>query len=1199
MSEYNPFLIPPQTFDTNQPHMKQRRANTQLRVSVKSHKGNVLTKANVALVKRRSEEVIDLKYDPKSKRYFSPKLDKGGDYILRVSSRGYLTERRPIRIFDGLNEEAFVLGTKGMPYYHRGRVKVPFIPLDKIAVKIQVDRNSDAYGAFQATCDKLNFSQSHNKLRCLKDGNVLVLKVPEDLKEEEIEKALLLFEEHPAIRNAGRVLRETNDAVTFLSHTLIVRFHPVVTDEKALAIMEKFSIKPARKIPYVPNAWIALSELVPSLRFLDLVNDLNRLDEVIYAEPSLNLSLADLAISPVDYLTPEQWHLPVANLPDAWQVLRNANSISVSPGDPDDITFGSRDIVISIFDQGIQSTTHPITSVVSAAHPDFLGTLTDGTQKVSEFYDFLHMEPNNDMISLSHGMGSAGVATALIDDFTLSSSLGEGVVGAAPNCKLMSVVRPDGKDELYYTDAFVWMAGFEPGWRDDVGTYSLGTIFPAAPTQPADIISCGFTWDPEPISGLVSDTLDYITTYGRGGRGVAIFWASGNYDFLHPITGEPIDIVTAATLHPKVMAVGASTKDTDGTTEIRATYSAIAVDTINRDLDFVAPSSTEFDPANHDPYKTIGSTPDAQFGIISADFTEEGNLPGNPANSTTLVGVSTSSGLSTLTVASTSGFAVAPVPHMIFIGNPGGFQTEVREIKGIPSSTTITVEALDHSHPTGTTIIAGGVPAYQNTFGGTSAAAPLAAGIAALCLSINPTLSWTELRHILRITAEKIDHSNSSSSGAWTGPSGDAFLDYSRWYGWGRLDAHAAVVAAYNYNHEIDLVIRENLADIGLIPSSGWHAESPDIWVRQTNDAIPTTLAYSDPPPHENPKRGQDNYLYIRVKNFGTQDSHEFWIRGLIAHFPGFEFRYPQEWRPSNLPGQPIPAFGTGSYLIGESHVSGLAAGDDLIVKMTWDELLIPPETVVEGGMTVHWHPCLLAEITPHDGPLPSGTTFAVKDYNNLAHRNIAIDPADPSSTTLAVAVMAGTAHSEGLQSIILDRSLLPADYRVFVRSSDKKVMNQWNIALEKSQVKETRSLDTHTVHDYTDPKDPSSIDLSRESEEDCEVILLDDTRIQIKCGDQKSLLIHAPAKTRLTTIFHQPLRRKPLLTKGKVEGQEVIFFDGGVASIEIPTNLEVGEYLPLIFGLSRPVHRKGNGTLLINQKLANGELSTGYAIQG
>lgn len=75
--------------------------------------------------------------------------------------------------------------------------------------------------------------------------------------------------------------------------------------------------------------------------------------------------------------------------------------------------------------------------------------------------------------------------------------------------------------------------------------------------------------------------------------------------------------------------------------------------------------------------------------------------------------------------------------------------------------------------------------AYADDFGGTSSATPLAAGIGALVLSVRPTLTRDEVIAILRDTAEKID------------PAGGGYQNgFSRQYGYGRLNAHAAVLRA-------------------------------------------------------------------------------------------------------------------------------------------------------------------------------------------------------------------------------------------------------------------------------------------------------------------------------------------------------------------------------------------------------------------
>ena len=76
--------------------------------------------------------------------------------------------------------------------------------------------------------------------------------------------------------------------------------------------------------------------------------------------------------------------------------------------------------------------------------------------------------------------------------------------------------------------------------------------------------------------------------------------------------------------------------------------------------------------------------------------------------------------------------------------------------------------------------------AYATDFGGTSSATPLAAGVAALVLSLKPQLSWRQVRNILRETADKIDrpHGHYDERG------------FSTRYGYGRLNAHAALVLA-------------------------------------------------------------------------------------------------------------------------------------------------------------------------------------------------------------------------------------------------------------------------------------------------------------------------------------------------------------------------------------------------------------------
>ena len=91
---------------------------------------------------------------------------------------------------------------------------------------------------------------------------------------------------------------------------------------------------------------------------------------------------------------------------------------------------------------------------------------------------------------------------------------------------------------------------------------------------------------------------------------------------------------------------------------------------------------------------------------------------------------------------------------------------------------------------------------YTSNFGGTSAATPVVSGVIALVLEANPDLHWTDVQNVLAASASQTGSAfGAAASGyehsAWAANGADTWngggMTYSASYGYGMIDAHAAV----------------------------------------------------------------------------------------------------------------------------------------------------------------------------------------------------------------------------------------------------------------------------------------------------------------------------------------------------------------------------------------------------------------------
>jgi subtilisin family serine protease len=440
-----------------------------------------------------------------------------------------------------------------------------------------------------------------------------------------------------------------------------------------------------------------------------------------------------------------------------------------------------------------------VDSGVDVTHPEFSGTVSNGKPKVYQQFDFANMVANMNNLGGDHGTCCASAATAQANNGSTVTGVHEGVAGVAGNCRLIAIRR--GGAESRYAEMYLWAAGF------DASSSTVG--FPAQITPAADIITNSFGASVgSPISGLMSMTFDRLTDDGRDGRGVLLYFSAGNID-------DDLDLTFQRPwgMYDRCFCVSASTLANDGATETKASYSSYG-----STVDFCAPSN---DRGVHDPPTAYGAHTATILAAPAGDA-----LPGHPDRLTNLTAAAAANA-GTVTVGTVAGLAAG---QAMLIGTPGAASTEGRRITAVNAATNqvSVTPALKHAHPVGTAVAAG-PRSHRSNFGGTSYATPVCAGTGALLLSAKPQVRWNQVRDILRNTAIKIDPKNTQTSihpdlaaGRWRDGGGRISTDpgytgpaVSGFYGFGRIDAAAAVRLARRTDVDVDHVRGESAGAVG------------------------------------------------------------------------------------------------------------------------------------------------------------------------------------------------------------------------------------------------------------------------------------------------------------------------------------------------------------------------------------------------
>jgi len=309
----------------------------------------------------------------------------------------------------------------------------------------------------------------------------------------------------PDVLVAGPLYRRTTShkaPTRAITPRLLLQLHSEQDEDAMRTLARSLGIEVRGRRGLAPNQWLLI---IPRLARVDPVEAAMALQEspaTRWAQVDWLRQRASRHI-PSDPEFASQWHLE--NTGQAGGIPgHDLNSTGAW-----DYTLGSSDVIVAILDSGIQPD-----------HPDLIDDIVPG-------YDFIDGDDNPSSTD-SHGTKCAGAAAA--------PAQGIGVVGTCPGCRIMPI-RMLGVGDAGEADAHdfavsngAWVINNSWGPLDGTGT-------------------------PQEIPAVVAAAIDYATSEGRDGRGIAIFWASGN--------GHPVDTCSddGYVSYPSTIAIGASTNE--------------------------------------------------------------------------------------------------------------------------------------------------------------------------------------------------------------------------------------------------------------------------------------------------------------------------------------------------------------------------------------------------------------------------------------------------------------------------------------------------------------------------------------------------------------------------------------------------------------------------------------------------------------
>mgnify|MGYP006427026575 CR=1 FL=1 len=269
---------------------------------------------------------------------------------------------------------------------------------------------------------------------------------------------------------------------------------------------------------------------------------------------------------------------------------------------------------------------------------------------------------------------------------------------------------------------------------------------------------------------------------------------------------------------------------------------------------------------------------------------------------------------------------------------------------------------------------------------GTSYASPMVAGVVALMHDVYPDIHPNDVRRILQETADDKIYIIPENQ------------PYAGKLGSGRLNAYGAVLKSeceFNDNPiGLDLNMQNTKDDFGdepdIVSDVIW--DSPDIWVRNTNDGF----LYKESEDLHFVDNNTPVYVYVRVTNdscnpnTGNEQLELYWAKG------GLSQTWPTVWNgssnPVNAPNGSGQQFDIGNQ-VGIKNIPTIQTGKYEILEFEW----FPenPDDYENAGFDKPWMFCFLSRIVTQDDSMTfsevSNAASNARNNNNIAYHNATV----------------------------------------------------------------------------------------------------------------------------------------------------------------------------------------------------------------